>query len=259
MKKVNIIIAVAMLATGIMLSSCENKKQLKMSPQSIEISGDLQGCFEVVDKEIVATEGTWSIWNVEMRRTDEPFPWEDDITLAKFSETYVDGRSYCRVGFGLETFGEDGNLIAKRSATATGLSGPYSGDDILDLLKLKPNETGFIRWDGTKEENVKGKITFRITSAVEMVEGEDKTTSSSSNWDELLDTYEAYENKYVSCMKKAISGDINVLSECASLMEKTEELGEQLENASGSMTTKQVNRYTRINKKMLEAAVNGFN
>ena len=151
MKKVNIIIAVAMLATGIMLSSCENKKQLKMSPQSIEISGDLQGCFEVVDKEIVATEGTWSIWNVEMRRTDEPFPWEDDITLAKFSETYVDGRSYCRVGFGLETFGEDGNLIAKRSATATGLSGPYSGDDILDLLKLKPNETGFIRWDGTKE------------------------------------------------------------------------------------------------------------
>jgi hypothetical protein len=36
-------------------------------------------------------------------------------------------------------------------------------------------------------------------------------------------------------------------------------LGEQLENASGSMTTKQVNRYTRINKKMLEAAANGFN
>lgn len=258
MEKVNIIIAVAMLATGIMLSSCDNKKQLKMSPQSIEISGDLQGCFEVVDKEIIATEGRWSLWNVEMRRTDKPFPWEDDITLAKFSETYVDGRSYCRVGFGLETFGEDGNLIAKRSATATGLSGPYSGDDILDLLKLKPNETGFIRWDGTKEENVKGKITFRITSACEIIEGRGQVTAT-NDWDKVLDAYENYVDRYIACLKRIAGGDMDAMPQYAKLLEKAEELGEQLENASGSMTTKQVNRYTRINKKMLEAAANGFN
>ena len=54
------------------------------------------------------------------------------------------------------------------------------------------------------------------------------------------------------------SGDTKALSEYLSLLEKAEELGEQLENASSSMTAKQVSRYTKINTKMLEAAASGF-
>ena len=259
MKKRNIIIAAAIFAAGFTLSSCESKKQLKTLPQSTGISGELQGCFEVVDKEIVASEDNWPIWNVEMRRTDKPFPWEDGITLAKFSETYIDGRSYCKVGFGLETFDENGGLIDKRSATTTGLSGPYSSDDIFDLLKLQPDKTGFIRWDGAKEEKMKGKITFRITSAVEIVEGDcQDNVSEVSNWDKVLDAYESYVDKYIACMKKAAAGDLDAISQYASILEKAEELGEQLENASGTMTAKQIERYAKINSKMLEKASGGF-
>ena len=59
-------------------------------------------------------------------------------------------------------------------------------------------------------------------------------------------------------MKKMMAGDAQALTEYASLLEKAEELGEQLENASSSMTTAQINRYAQINAKMLDAAANGF-
>ena len=92
-------------------------------------------------------------------------------------------------------------------------------------------------------------------------EDDDESSSmpaTTNNWDKVLDSYEAYVNKYVACMKKLAAGDVSVMSEYANLLEKAEELGEQLENASSSMTTKQMQRYTKINAKMLEAAASGF-
>lgn len=238
---------------------CSGNKRPTMSPQTTEITGDLSEYFEVVEKEIIATEGRWSLWNVELRRTDMPFPWDESMTVARFNDTYSDGRAYCKVGFGLETFDKDGNLVDKRSATATGLLGPYSSNDILDLMKLQPGEIGIIRWDtDPAEDKAKGKLTFRITSACEIIEGRGQVTAT-TDWDKVLDAYENYVDRYIACLKRIASGDMDAMTQYAKLLEKAEELGEQLENASGSMTTKQVNRYTRINKKMLEAAANGFN
>lgn len=256
MKRTNTIM-ISVIMAGITLLSCEGEKQPKMSPLSTELSGDLNGYFEVVEKEITADEGTWSLWNVELKRTDKPFPWDEDVTMADFNDSYSDGRAYCKVGFGLETFDKDGNLIGKRAATACGLMGPYSSQDVLDLMKLRPGETGFIRWDGLKEQEAKGKITFKVTSAIEMVAPK-QSKASANNWDKVLDSYETYVNKYVACMKKTMAGDTQVLTEYANLLEKIEELGKQLENASGSMTTAQINRYAKINAKMLDAATSEF-
>ena len=256
MKRTNIIM-ISVVMAGITLLSCEGEKRPKMSPQSTELSGDLNGYFEVVDKEITADESTWSLWNIELKRTDKPFPWDEDVTIANFNDSYSDGRAYCKVGFGLETFDKDGNLIGKRAAMACGLMGPYSSQDVLDLMKLRPDETGFIRWDGLKEQETKGKISFKVTPAIEMVAPK-QSKASANNWDKVLDSYEDYVNKYVACMKKMMAGDAQDLTEYASLLEKAEELGEQLENASSSMTTVQINRYAQINAKMLDAAASGF-
>lgn len=261
MKKRSNFIALAVLTATVSLFSCESKKQPTMTPQSTELSGDLKGYFEVVDKEITASENSWSLWNIELKRTDKPLPWDDDVTMAKFSSTYVDGRDYCQIGFGLETYDKDGNLICKRPATNCGILGSCSFDDVVELMKLKPDETGYIRWDVKQDEKeAKGKrnFTFKVTSAYKLFENKRKDTASANNWDKVLDSYEAYVNKYVACMKKAMSGDTKALTEYLSLLEKAEELGEQLENASSSMTAKQVSRYTKINAKMLEAAASGF-
>lgn len=248
---------ISVIMAGITLLSCEREKRPKMSPQSTELSGDLNGYFEVVNKEITADESTWSLWNIELKRTDKPFPWDEDVTMANFNDSYSDGRVYCKVGFGLETFDKDGNLIGKRAATACGLMGPYSSQDVLDLMKLRPGETGFIRWDGLKEQETKGKISFKVTSAIEMVAPK-QSKASANNWDKVLDSYEDYVNKYVACMKKMMAGDTQALTEYDNLLEKAEELGEKLENASSSMTTAQINRYAQINAKMLDAAASGF-
>ena len=259
MKKSTITSVLFVIVAGLSFTACNGNKQRKMSPQSTELSGDLNGYFEVVDKEITAGEDSWSIWNIELKRTDKPFPWDEDVTVANFNDFYSDGRAYCKVGFGLETFDEKGNLVGKRTATACGLLGPYSSQDVLDLMKLRPGETGFIRWDGMDEKKAKGKkFTFKITSAIEMVAAKQGNASTSNNWDKVLDSYEDYVNKYVACMKKAMAGDTKALTEYVGLLEKAEELGEQLEKASSTMTAKQVSRYTKINAKLLDAAASGF-
>ena len=99
MKKQTFITTLLVIATGMMFTNCEGKKQPKMSPQSTELSGDLKGYFEVVDKEITAGEDSWSIWNIELKRTNKPFPWDEDVTMANFNDFYSDGRAYCTVGW----------------------------------------------------------------------------------------------------------------------------------------------------------------
>lgn len=55
-----------------------------------------------------------------------------------------------------------------------------------------------------------------------------------------------------------MAGDTQALTEYANLLEKAEEPGKQLENAPSIMTTAQINRYAKINAKMLDAAASGF-
>lgn len=252
MKKAFIFVSAIVLA-GFMLTSCGGKKQPKMSPKTTEVSGDLNGYFEVVEKEIKATEGFNAVWNVELRRTDKPLPWDKSTTLVKFNDYCYPDENKCKVGFGIETFDKDDNMINKHSANSNILLSVRS-DDFLDLMKLSPGETGIIRWDVRNEEKeVKGKLTFKISSAYEMNQSKTETSSSSSanDWDKLLDTYESYVKKYSACMKKVAAGDASALSEYASLLEKAEELGTRLEKASGQMTAKQVKRYAKINAMMV--------
>lgn len=79
-------------------------------------------------------------------------------------------------------------------------------------------------------------------------------SSDSEDWDELLDSYESYVDKYITYVKKASNGDMSALAEYPSLMEKAQELSDKLEKAKGQMSTSQLNRYTKIQSKMMRAA-----
>lgn len=75
----------------------------------------------------------------------------------------------------------------------------------------------------------------------------------SGNWDEILDRYEKLVNDYVRLVKKARNGDLSAATEMASLASEYEDLSEDIESASGSMTMQQANRYAAIQRKMLKA------
>ena len=112
-----------------------------------------------------------------------------------------------------------------------------------------------------KYEEYKGK-----SSNAEVVESSDDTiaedediavsssSSSSQDWDAMLDSYEEYVDNYISLLKKAANGDRSAMAEYPALMKKAQEFGNEMKNAQGSMSASQLARYTKISTKMLKAA-----
>lgn len=79
-------------------------------------------------------------------------------------------------------------------------------------------------------------------------------SNENEDWDALLDSYEDYVDSYISLLKKANAGDLSALSEYPNFFQKAQELGEKMSNASSDLSASQLNRYNRINQKMLNAA-----
>lgn len=81
---------------------------------------------------------------------------------------------------------------------------------------------------------------------------EDSETASSgdTDWDEVLDSYDAYVTKYIALMKKAANGDASAMAEYPALLKEAEELGDKLSSAKGNLTSEQWARYTKILTRM---------
>lgn len=274
----------------------DEPKEIVLSPVETEVSGDMEGCFTVVDREYKVVGDFKGLITVEIKRTDKDLPFElDGRPLWTFSKS--GSSANVKVGFGIEFVDKDGNVIDKVSANSGGLSGPYSPDECVSLVKLKPGKKGTIRF--SVRDEAKEAVGFRITSAYEENEsssgnysssdddeddadgdedsgdededdeddddGDDvshrsfgshgkSSSSSSKDWDALLDSYEKYVDQYIVYVKKAAKGDASALSEYPALMEKAEEFSNKMENAQGEMTPSQWSRYMKITSKMTKAA-----
>lgn len=132
-----------------------------MTPHTTKISGDLGKYYEVVDNP-VKLQG--DIWSIQLKMIKEHGWW----SVQPFGTSRVGGGGL-NVGFGLETYDKDDNLIAKRAATEGGLNGPYISEDVSELMKLNEGEIGIIRWSCKDSEKGVKDMTFRITSAEEYV------------------------------------------------------------------------------------------
>jgi len=253
----------------ITLTSCSDK-DVKLKPSATEISGDLEGCFVVIDREYKVFTDEWpdGLITVEIERTDKYLPFDfDDKELWTFGMS--GSAANVMVGFGIEYLDEDGNIVSKISADGAGFSGSYDPDESIALVKMKNGRTGTIRFQmpSDKDANI---VAFRITSAFQeneetiddsiyfddepdeddIVEG----ISESKDWDALLDAYDSYVTKYISYMKKAAKGDMSALSEYPALMQKAQEFSDKMANAEGDMSDAQWARYIKITTKMTQAA-----
>lgn len=83
---------------------------------------------------------------------------------------------------------------------------------------------------------------------------DESSETDSQDWEALLDSYEQYVDKYISCMKKAAKGDMSALSEYPDLMEKAQEFSDKMSGAQGDMSASQWARYMKITNKMATAA-----
>lgn len=278
--KVMKLVVFAVLA--ICVASCGGKKgsndseQIIVKPIETTVSGDMEGCFTVVDKEYKTT-GAWAngIITVELERTDQELPFElNGRELLPFSTS--DASANVQVGFGIEFLDADGNIVDKVSADGSGISESYDSEEAVALCKLKPGEKGTIRF--TVNSEAKDAVCFRITTAYEENEGSDEETSEgiessisddddyqgsnlssesgSEDWDALLDSYDSFVTKYISFMKKAAKGDASAMAEYPSLMEKVQEYSNRISGAQGEMSASQWARYMKITSKMTTAVQN---
>lgn len=286
------LISLLALTFAISLMSCGSKKQseesesIVLKPAEIEISGDLDGCFKVVDREYKVVGDIQSLITVELIREDNLLPYDEDLSPQSFST--IMSSPHVQVGFGIEFLDDDGNILDKVSADGGGLSGSYDSDEAVALVKLKAGKKGSIRFIVTDE--AKNATSFRITSAYKengssgdysssnenssdfdsdgefgpMPHGdlvsEDEVSEYSStdntDFDEWLESYEKYIDRYISFMKKAKNGDASAMSEYGKFLEEANDYMRKLEKVKGNLTPSQLNKLNQLNIKKMEALQN---
>ncbi|MCH5306887.1 MAG: hypothetical protein J1E37_02320 [Prevotella sp.] len=79
-------------------------------------------------------------------------------------------------------------------------------------------------------------------------------SSNSEDWDDILDSYEQYVDKYILYVKKIAEGDVTAMEEYPILLEKAQEFSEKISSSKSDMTTSQWTRYMKITNKMLGTA-----
>ena len=82
---------------------------------------------------------------------------------------------------------------------------------------------------------------------------EDNSSSSSEDYDAVLDEYEEYTKNLVSMVKKLNAGDMSVYADYMGLVENMTSLDKKLANAKKEMTNAQAARFLRIQAKYLKA------
>ena len=173
MKRIFLLFACA-VALMLGFNSCGDSKGYVLKPSTTKISGPLGNCFKVVDREYKCkfdenNQFAPYMITIELERTNGEFPSKYfESNYEPFGYSGVD--VYGNYGFGIEIRDEDDNVVFNCAATAAGLGGPYSGDDVMAFKSLKPGEKGVIRWaEDLSKKNIKGKnLTFKITSAIDI-------------------------------------------------------------------------------------------
>lgn len=256
MKQIFSIMGVSLL----LLSACGgNSSQKETASTTLKlgqtnVKGDLSDYFEVVEKDYeIENNSMFNVINVELKRIGDDLPFDPDRAnpfgvngMGEYQEDF-------HVGFGIEILDEKENVVFMKQATGSGFDGSYSTDDIENIIRLKNGETGIVRWSVDDKVMEKGK-TFRITSALKREKGASlNSNKSSSEWDNVLDSYEKYIDQYVKLYKKAQAGDMSAMTEYASMLEKANDLSSKLNGAKSNMSTAQIARFTKLQSKLISA------
>jgi len=137
-----------------------------------------------------------------------------------------------------------------------------------DKLQEKVSSARYVFMPFASLENIKNRLNQgsqsdgvpnddtdeNVNSGNDSDDDDEISSSGSEDWDELLESYEEYVDKYISYLQKASNGDMDALSEYPALLEKAQEFSDKMKNAESYMSSSQWAKYNKITMKMLEAA-----
>jgi hypothetical protein len=255
-----------LLSTGILLSC--GQKQKKHEPlhdkvvhvTNVAITGDAMEYLKVVDGDYTfkpVTEGkiTIAVRFEVIKKYEKKLVPETSIGNVSLSPLDSSGAAIGDL------------MVVFRPMT----SGDYTKFET--LLKSKPGtqiQVNF-QWNFFSDEIKTRRIIeqaqgFEITDANITHPEEASTTNGSANktdskiqsdenWDQLLDSYDAYVNSYIKLLKKAQKGDASAISEYPAMLENALSLQEKLQGEKGNLSASQLTRLVKIQAKTAEAAI----
>ena len=228
--------ALALMAVGIV--SCGGKKSSKESNDTLfEVS---ESSFETVENEEEEIYDEGDFYEEDAEENEGTQDWD---ALLNSYEQYVD--KY--ISYMNKAAKGDMSALSEYPALME------KAQELSDRMVEAQGEMSSSQW------NRYVKITTKMTEAAQKIvntndEEDAEEKKETQDWNALLNSYEQYVDKYISYMNKAAKGDMSALSEYPALMEKAQELSNQMGGAQGEMSSSQWSRYLKITTKMTEAA-----
>ncbi len=269
--KANVILLA--VTTAFLMASCGvGNKELLVKNDSNEFSGALRDYLELVDGsysisdagyDVIMTakfkvlkpieEGT-AFNSIRAEVLDEggmPIPGANTFVIAKDGWTKTESEN-AKIDNALTDGEGEVSVQFKYDTYSTG--GGSLGDK--DFMKSAKKKAYSFRIISSEIEKETSEQTAASQSESTNYSTESAATSSSAgdkSWDALLVSYEKYIDQYITLFKKANAGDISAMSEYPSMMAKANDLQEKLINASDDMSIAQMNKFTKLQTKMLNA------
>lgn len=252
---------------AIFLASCKGKPS-PIKPGSTSLQGDLATYYEVVDKEYTFI-GYGDI-TIDFKKVKDglPAPWHSSMKYGPY-----DDPTYYQLKFIITFLDENGNILEEKelgSEASEKLANLQNGDSTKVVLSWigksarRKAKTFTVR--GTFERGEQSRFSSSSEStepSTEMADAiseisteestEDNSSSSSEDYDAVLDEYEEYTNKLSSMLKKVEAGDMSAYADYMGLVKSMTSLDKKLANAKKEMTTAQAARFLRIQTKYLKA------
>ncbi len=262
---------------AIILSSCGGgSKEFTVKNNSVDFAGDLQGYLEVVDgnytvskpgseliltiklKAIKQLESAKEFDEIRLELTDEsgmPISGMSTFTISKSGWCTTESEN-TKVDNALKSGSGEFAVQFVYDTYSTG-GGSLSSTDAFKIASKKAK--GFsITNSKFKEEAVSSSESSSSSNSSTTDDEDDEEVvtkkSGSTNWDKVLADYESYTDKYIKLLKKANAGDMSAMTEYVEMLEKAQELQESLENADDDLTPAQLQKFNKIQMKLVNAA-----
>lgn len=254
---------------AIFLASCKGGSA-PIKPGSTSLEGDLATYYEVVDKEYTFAEDGDITIDFKKVKDGLPAPWHSSMKYGSDYDT-----TYYQLKFKITFLDKNGNILDEGELdkeASEKLANLQNGDSTKVVLssfgisKSTREKAETFTVTGTFERGEQSKFSSSSESTEPSTETtdassetateeatEDNSSSSSEDYDAVLDEYEEYTKKLVSMAKKLEAGDMTVYTDYMGLVESMTSLDKKLANAKSEMTNAQTARFLRIQAKYLKA------
>jgi len=251
----------AMIVLLLTLNSCGSSKiqEIEVSPLKTKIKGDIGNYLEVSDEKYKV-----------VKSQEYGQDWEITFKLKNIKKGFI-GKDDYKIDFKLVLTDNTGKPISGIEAfwMADGLwNNETAREKLRELIK---NDEGTEEWftltvdvsyGSEFEETLPEGITnFTINTIVEkkIVSKPNNTNttndSGSKKWDVILEDLDEYVVLMIAQIKKYKEGDLSAMQKAGEIDKKATALFKKLENANNDLSSSQLQRFSKIQLKLANAAL----